>query len=60
MLASSSVIITFIKFKESRKSPGDFIFILSICEFLLALHWFMMGIFNISHDRAALSHSSFC
>ena len=34
--------------------------ILSICEFLLAIHWFNIGIYNIAYEEPILSESTYC
>ncbi len=40
MIFSSIVIYTFFKIKDCRKPPGDLFLIISMSDFVLAVHWF--------------------
>lgn len=48
LCASSFIIFTFIKYPGIRNSPGDLLLAISLCEFLLNLHWFISSITTVA------------
>ncbi len=50
MIFSSFIIITFIKYKQCRKQPGDIILGISVADFILSSHWFITALFS-NHGR---------
>ncbi len=60
-LASLFTIITFFKYKKSRKQPGDIILAISTAEATLAIHWFSSAVYALYNDgKSPYSGSSAC
>lgn len=52
---------TFIKFKKMRKSPGDILFMLSLSEFVIVLHWIIDSIVQkASPNNFITSNGLYC
>ena len=61
LIAISILIISFIKYPQLRKQPGDLILAISISEFILCCHWFAGSIrFLIDTDSPPESGGIFC
>lgn len=61
LIATSLIIITFIKYPGTRTPPGDLLLAISLCEFTLNLHWMVSAIYAISEDgEPPDSSGTFC
>ena len=56
LIATSTLIIGSLKFKELRQQPGDIILGIAVSDFILALHWLSIAIW----PEDANDGSSFC
>ncbi|KRX00481.1 hypothetical protein PPERSA_03214 [Pseudocohnilembus persalinus] len=59
-LSSLFIMVTFYKYKECRKQPGDIILAISISELILNIHWISMTLFDWIQGQGPLSQSDFC
>ena len=55
LIASFFLILSYIKFKELRKQPGDLILGIALSDFLLSLHWVILATWHKEVD-----HQTFC
>lgn len=60
MIASSYIIVTFIKFPKARKTPGDYILAISISTFIQSLHFQLNAYYSIIYNLAPPDRSLFC
>jgi hypothetical protein len=64
MIFSSFIIITYFKYKQCKKQPGDIILGISVADFILSSHWFITALFS-SHGpfrdgKDYSENSAFC
>ena len=59
--STSFIILTFVKYKQTREPPGDIILGISIAEFVLTIHWMVSaGRFLSYPNEPPKSGSTFC